>query len=179
MAYRRIHAPEVVDLLEKNRYYDSKAFTYNYGTKKVLYKGKVVNPDIQGIEFCRKAKVFVAISEYKLAILNLAIMNTPEPEKELDELAEPIEQWLEASKFEQIRVLDIIKEVFGGSVRDLTDRQLQMRVAGCLEDLGWKRVRTNKFHIWKKPKRPVEVVEVLPVSSREDPGSEGTHDIFA
>lgn len=142
---------EILNLITENNYYDIGDFTYNYDTKRIEYKGKEFKPKYESLQFKIAFPYLFNFTEFHDAIYFLAMSNTPEPEIELDILCQPVKDWLDKENVNQVSVLDIIKRCFNGSLKDLSQRSLEIRVGKVLKQLGWTRVRRNYGAIWLKP----------------------------
>jgi len=137
------------DILDRE-YYEVTEFKYDYDTKRITYKDEDFKPKLESLEFKVAFDYNFKFIEFNDVIYYLAMKNTPEPEKEVDILTQPILEWLEKSKLTVTTNRDIILQALGGKTLNLTNRQLEMRVSGVLKGLGWRKSRRSSGVLWIK-----------------------------
>lgn len=146
-------------------YYDLKSFSYDYSTKRILYKGKEFEPKLEHLNFlyhvCDSlrqetnnpdATVTFNLRAFQNVVYHIARMNSPKPQAEDDILLAPIEAWLTKTAKTETSAYEIIKEVFDGKLGDYSKRGLEIRIARCLKTLGFKKVELRLKNVWVKSK---------------------------
>lgn len=131
--------------------YDYRLFTYDYNRRFVLYNNKTFEVMLCGSLIKNTTGYEFKFSTLKEVLNFFAKMNTPRPDDSPDILLEPIQEYLEELNSNRIQIKDIILNVFSRNrMKDLTNKQLEMRIAACLNDLGWKKSRQSKGSFWIK-----------------------------
>lgn len=150
MKIKRVYITEITNMLLDNNYYELEKLTYDYDSKKIMYDGEAFIPKIESWKFGLHFFVEANYKHFQDAVYCLAVMNTPKPVKELHPLCEPIEQWLNKHNKKEVTSIEIITDCLGGKLLDLNQRQLEIRVGKCLRELGWTKVKKEKYNMWIK-----------------------------
>jgi hypothetical protein len=129
---------------------DCTLLSYDYNKRLVLHNGKQFEVMFSASQIKMATGYEFDFSVFKEVIHYFAKLNTPMPEESPDILLEPISQYIEDNSLERLQVRDIVRDVFKGSMKDLTNRQLEMRISSCLVELGWKKSRQSKGSFWLK-----------------------------
>lgn len=148
MKLKRIGCTEIAQLIIEHQYYDVKAITFDYEEKKILINGERVEPKLERFKFGMYFTVECTIKDFQDALYGLARLNTPEPVEELHPLCEPIGNWLKENEIFEVRIADIVLMCLKGTLLDLTHRQIEMTVAKCLKQLGWKKIKKENGNVW-------------------------------
>jgi hypothetical protein len=145
-----ISVTDIIEVVLDREYYNISLFTYDYNTKLTKYDNKPFDVKLESIKFKIAFQYNFNWKEFRDAVYYFAKMNTPTPQETIDNLIQPIKEWLDKENKTQTTVLEIITEALGGKPIDLTQRQIEIRVGGCLNVLGWKKIKRNYGNIWIK-----------------------------
>lgn len=151
MKLKRIGTTGIAQLILEYNYYDVSKLTFDYVEKRVLLNDSIIEPKLERFKFAMHFSIECTIRDFQDAIYGLARLNTPEPEEELHPLCEPIRQWLGRKGITEIQIAEIVIGCLKGTLLDLTERQVEMTVAKCLKQLGWKKVRKKTYNCWIPP----------------------------
>lgn len=150
-ARHNISVADIVSLILESNYYDVSLLEYDTSCKKILYnKQPFVSLDVEALKFELTFERYTFnYRSFSKALFCLAMMNTQDTMEE-NTLLEPIQQWLEKNELSSTSTREVISKVFNNSVSGLTYRQLEVRVANTLRELGWQKKRIAKGVIWNK-----------------------------
>ena len=155
-----IYMGDIRDYLIDLNIYDLEDLYYDYSIKRIIYKNKILDMTLE-YEDLRLALSYKCIKfkfeEFKLAVRKIVRDATLIPQNNMDSITEILDEYLSDKK--EIRIVEIIKNLFNGKLKDLTSRQLERKIANSLMELGWKRVRTNKYNKWIAPENKEGVHE--------------------